>query len=75
MIKTKITTKGQTTIPKEIRLRLGLRPGDELEFVEVDGEIVLRKRVQDSLFKKYRGYLKGLAGKDPDELVEELRGR
>ena len=75
MIRTKITTKGQTTIPKEIRLRLGLRPGDELEFVEVDGEIVLRKRVQDSLFKEYRGYLKWLAGKDPDELVEESRGR
>ena len=54
---------------------MGLRPGDELEFVEVDGEIVLRKRVQDSLFKEYRGYLKGLAGKDPDELVEESRGR
>ena len=75
MIKTKITTKGQATIPKEIRLRLGLGPGDELEFVEVDGEIVLRKRVKDSLFKDYRGYLKELAGKDPDELVEESRGR
>ena len=75
MIKTKIATKGQTTIPKEIRLRLGLRPGDELEFVEVDGEIVLRKRVRDSLFKEYRGYLKGHACKDPDELVEESRGR
>ena len=75
MIKARITAKGQTTIPKEIRLRLGLRPGDELEFVEVNGEILLRKRVQDSLFKAYRGYLKDLAGKDPDALVEETRGR
>ena len=75
MFKAKITTKGQTTIPKQIRLRLGLRPGDEIEFVEVDGEIVLRKRVRDSLFKEYRGYLKDLAGKDPDQLVEESRGR
>ena len=43
--------------------------------VELHGEILLRKRVQDSLFKAYRGYLKGLTGKDSDELVEETRGR
>ena len=73
MFKAKITDKGQTTIPKEIRLRLGLRPGDELEFVEVNGEIFLRKCLKDSPFKEYRGYLKELAGKDPDQLVEESR--
>lgn len=75
MIKSKITAKGQATIPKEIRLRLGLRPGDELEFVEISGEILLRKRVKDSLFKPYRGYLKELAGKDSDALVEEMRDK
>ena len=75
MIKSKITAKSQATIPKEIRLRLGLRPGDELEFVEIKGEILLRKRVQDSLFKAYRGYLKELTGKDSDALVEEMRDK
>lgn len=28
-----ITSKGQTTIPKEIRARLHVQPGDRLEFV------------------------------------------
>lgn len=70
----KITSKGQVTIPKEIRGRLGLRPGDQVEFVEDAAGVRLKKRIPASPFKKYRGYLKGLAGKDPDAIVEELRG-
>ncbi len=74
MAKTRITTKGQVTIPKEVRERLGLRPGDELEFTEEDGVFRLRKRVDPEVFKKYRGYLKELAGQCSDDLVREMRG-
>jgi antitoxin PrlF len=37
-----ITSKGQTTIPGEIRRHLKLKPGDRIEFVvEADGKVVL----------------------------------
>lgn len=39
----KITSKGQVTIPKEIRDRLGLLPGTEVEFIEENGEARVRK--------------------------------
>ncbi len=40
---TTLTVKGQVTIPKEIRLRLGLKPRDKIAF-EIDGETArLRK--------------------------------
>lgn len=39
----KITSKGQVTIPKEIRDEFGLLPGTEIEFAAVDGEILVRK--------------------------------
>ncbi len=75
MPKAKITSKGQVTIPKDVRERLGLRPGDAIEFVEDRRGFRVQKRVAASPFKKYRGYLKHLAGRDPDELVEQMRGR
>jgi AbrB family looped-hinge helix DNA binding protein len=39
----KITTKGQVTIPADVRERLGLLPHTEVEFVIEDGRAVLRK--------------------------------
>lgn len=39
----KITSKGQVTIPKEIRDGFGFMPGTEIEFVEDNGEIRIRK--------------------------------
>ena len=39
----RITTKGQVTIPQEIRDQLGLLPNTEVTFDVVDGEARLRK--------------------------------
>ncbi|HLW55720.1 MAG TPA: AbrB/MazE/SpoVT family DNA-binding domain-containing protein [Candidatus Angelobacter sp.] len=41
-METSITVKGQATIPKQIRERLGLKPGDRLKFfLHPDGTVVL----------------------------------
>lgn len=74
MAKAKVTSKGQVTIPKEVRERLGLRPGDEIELVEDRGGFRVLKRVPTSPFKKYRRYLKHLVGCDRDDLIEQMRG-
>lgn len=42
MVGSKITTSGQATIPKVIRERLNLKPGDRILFLERDGEIVIQ---------------------------------
>jgi antitoxin PrlF len=50
-----LTSKGQTTIPKEIRDHLGLVPGDKLDFhIESDGRVVVRAATRSV------GELKGL---------------
>ncbi len=37
-----LTSKGRTTIPKEIRRRLGLKPGDRLRFLlDDDSRVVI----------------------------------
>lgn len=40
-----VTTKGQTTLPKDVRKVLGLQPGDKLRYILLDGEVrILRAR-------------------------------
>jgi antitoxin PrlF len=37
-----LTSKGQTTIPKDVRRRLGLKPGDKIRFmVDDNGRVLL----------------------------------
>jgi antitoxin PrlF len=75
MATSRMTAKGQITIPKALRERLGLLPGDEVEFVEVEGGRDVQMRVAASPFTQYRGYLRHLKGQDSDALVEVMRGR
>jgi AbrB family looped-hinge helix DNA binding protein len=58
-----ISSKGQVTVPQEIRLRLGLSAGDRVEFV-VEGErIVIRPaRGAASSFETYKCALRTFAG-------------
>jgi AbrB family looped-hinge helix DNA binding protein len=59
----RITTKGQVTIPVEIRERLGLLPNSEVEFA-VEGSAVR--------IRKARGGRKPGRGRS---IVEHLRGK
>lgn len=42
-----LTSKGQTTIPKKIRERLRLQPGDRVEFILEGDRVVLRRAAAD----------------------------
>ncbi|MCG6114638.1 MAG: AbrB/MazE/SpoVT family DNA-binding domain-containing protein [Mesorhizobium sp.] len=78
----RVTSKGQVTIPKHIRDRLGIEPGSEVEFVETDEVVVLEKR--DELpaspiasFEEWAGSIAGTidtGGMDGKEYVDWLRG-
>jgi antitoxin PrlF len=51
-----ISSKGQITIPQEIRRRLGLEPGDRVEFVMEEGRTIVRPaRSGANPYEKYIG--------------------
>jgi AbrB family looped-hinge helix DNA binding protein len=75
MYRAKVTSKGQITVPKEIRDKLGIRQGDELVFRETAAVYLIEKKVPESPFDKHIGSLSHLEGSDPDTLVKEMRGR
>lgn len=57
--RTRVTSKGQVTIPVRVRQKLGLRQGDEVEFSENGGETIIRRAPEsENPFDKYVGVLK-----------------
>jgi AbrB family looped-hinge helix DNA binding protein len=74
MIVAKVTSKGQVTIPKKVRDRLGVRPGENVGFEEKEGLMLIKKAVTKSPFDKWVGKLKHLKGQRSDDLVKEARG-
>ncbi len=51
----KITSKGQITVPKEIRTSLGVRTGDNLRFVQQEDGIRVVRDADENPFEKWRG--------------------
>jgi antitoxin PrlF len=74
MIIAKVTSKGQITIPKEIRERLGVHPGEEVGFEEKENLVIITKVVSKSPFDKWVGNLKNLKAQKSDDLVRKARG-
>ena len=50
-----LSEKGQVTIPKAVRDKLGLLPGAVLEFTAQNGKLVGSKKVSKDVFAKWRG--------------------
>jgi AbrB family looped-hinge helix DNA binding protein len=51
-----VSSKGQITIPQEIRTRLGLKEGDRVEFVIEDDKTILRpERSEENPFRQFLG--------------------
>ena len=74
MLTAKVTTKGQITIPKAVRDKLGLSPGERLLFKEENDEFVIKKIVLKSSLDKWVGYLNKSETTSSDEIVDKLRG-
>jgi len=71
-----VTSKGQVTIPKPVRDRLGIVPGDAVDFkLAPDGSIVLVKMGAASVKSRFEA-IRGCAdaGLSTDEIMALTRG-
>ena len=72
-MKSRISSKGQVTVPAEVRGPLGLLPGTPVEFPLREGEVVMRKGRQgadpvDRVYGKLR------LNRPVGALLDEMRG-
>ncbi|GGD94405.1 hypothetical protein GCM10011390_11460 [Aureimonas endophytica] len=77
----RVTEKGQVTIPKAIRDKLGIGPGSEVEFVDRGDRVILQRRPgpsgEPSSFDEWAAGVAGAIetmGMDGKEYVDWLRG-
>ncbi len=73
---TKVTSKGQVTIPKAVRDRLGIAPGSAITFeMEADGRVLLVKADRKRTSSRFEA-LRGRAGKGltTDQIMALTRG-
>ena len=70
-MRVRVSEKGQVTIPKRLRDRLGIVVGDVLDFEEERGRLVATRLADDPVARLY-GSLRLPA--PTDVLMEEMRG-
>ncbi len=68
-----VAERGQVTIPKALRQRLGITPSTVLEFSEERGRLVAVKANPADPVERALGCLKTTKG--TNRILEELRGR
>ncbi|MFI6155979.1 AbrB/MazE/SpoVT family DNA-binding domain-containing protein [Kitasatospora sp. NPDC051170] len=73
----RLNSKGQITIPADLRKRCGLHPGDEVDVIEEEGGLRIVRRTGAStrgqrIARRMRGTAAG--GMSTDEIMELLRG-
>jgi len=70
----KVTSKGQITIPKELRERYNIKVGDRVVLIPEDDGILIKHRV--SSLASLRGlFKKEIDLKKADSFIKELRRR
>ncbi|MGH3546181.1 MAG: AbrB/MazE/SpoVT family DNA-binding domain-containing protein [Mycobacteriales bacterium] len=67
-----MSERGQFTIPKQLRKRLGIRTGEELDVTEDEGSLIVRKVPHRNPVDSIYGIL-GHGG-NTDKFIDEIRG-
>lgn len=69
----KITSKGQVTLPREIRERLGVRDGDRVRFEIENGRVVLYPQRDTPSFEGMVGLAPLPGGQNARRVIADLR--
>jgi antitoxin PrlF len=69
-----VSEKGQITIPKAVRDRLGIRAGTVLEVSAVEGRMIASKKESRDPLARWKGKGKLPVGRNVDGYLRAVRG-
>ena len=75
----KVTSKGQITIPRDIRAKMNIKRGDKIVFFEDNGKYFLQNSASIAVkaLENFQNNMKGEAEKvgfnDPDDVVKYIK--
>lgn len=72
----KVTSKGQVTIPIEIRKKLGIKNGDKVLFMEESGRVYMMNSTMDALREAqqaFSGEAERVGLKNDDDVMEMIK--
>jgi AbrB family looped-hinge helix DNA binding protein len=72
----KITSKGQITIPVDVRRKLGVKKGDKILFIEEDGKIYILNSSMEALREAqaaFAGEAARVGLKDEDDVISMMK--
>jgi len=76
MVLAKVTSKGQITIPRDIRVKMNLKTGDKILFFEENEKYFLQNS-NSVVLSNFQNAMKGSAREagfnDPDDVVEYIK--
>jgi len=72
---TRITSKGQITIPQEIRNKFSFLPGTEVDVISEGNKVLIVKSKRENAFMKWLGRGKRRNKHNIDRMINQLRGR
>ena len=71
----KVTSKGQITIPQDIRNKFGFMPGTDVEVIAEGNKALIVKSRHENKFMEWLGRGKRRSKMEADQLVDRIRGR
>ena len=71
----RITSKGQITIPQDIRNKFGFLPGMEVDVIAEGNKALIVKSRRENRFIKWLGRGKRRSKIEADQMVDKIRGR
>ena len=74
VMKSTLTSKGQTTIPNQIRKQMGLKTGDGLVY-RIEGDHIVVKPVKGTLLDAYASVEPKQRPEDFSRIKKQVRGR